>query len=73
MKFPLYTDAQIGLGDCKFSVGNLIENTADEDYDTDPGILKRTIAVCKKDCLFAMKTVQNAPKTFQFALHNNLY
>lgn len=71
LKFPLYADSEIGFD--KLLDGNLVENSADEDYATDSGILQRTIAVCKRDCLFALKTMHNAPKTYQLSLHNNLY
>jgi hypothetical protein len=48
LQFALYTDEQIGFGDTeKFG---LIENSCDEDYETDKEILRRTILVCKQDC-----------------------
>lgn len=48
LQFPLFSDESIGFGSAnRFA---LIENSADEDYETDKEILKRTINVCKKDC-----------------------
>jgi hypothetical protein len=53
LQFPLYTDEQIGFGDTeKFE---LIENSCDEDYETDKEILRRTILVCKQDCFNALR------------------
>lgn len=43
----------------------LINQSADEDYETDSGILRRTIQVCKKDCLQALKFVDERPDSFQ--------
>ena len=49
------------------------KQSADEDYETDTEILRKTIHVCKKDCFQALKRVLDNPKTFQQSLHNNKY
>ena len=46
---------------------------ADEDYETDKDILQRTINVCKKDVLYALKKVQKSPLNFQESLRNHKY
>jgi hypothetical protein len=75
LKFPLYTDEQIGFtSDNKLvSDANLIATDADEDYETDEDILRRTIAVCKKDVLFALKKIKAAPTTYKSSLGNYQY
>jgi len=72
LKFPLFTDSQIGFGldNPIVSAHNLISSNADEDYETDEDIMKKTIAVCKRDALFALKKVQASPNTFHEKLHN---
>jgi len=39
----------------------MIETSADEDYETDGEILRRTINVCKRDCFFVLKKIQDDP------------
>jgi hypothetical protein len=75
LKFPLFTDEQIGFkqGNKVISDSNLIANDADEDYETDDDILKRTIAVCKKDALFALKRIKADPLSYKFTLGNYVY
>jgi len=66
LRFPLYTDDQIGFTtDNKLVTdSNLVEADADEDYETDDDILRRTIAVCKKDVLFALRKIKVAPSLY---------
>ena len=52
---------------------NLISADCDEDYETDDDILRRTIAVCKKDVLFALKKIKVAPTLYQTTLGNYKY
>ena len=75
LKFELFTDEQIGFcaNNPVVSAANLIPTDADEDYETDAEILRRTIAVCKRDVLFALKTMQAHPHTYQLKLSNNSY
>ncbi len=51
----------------------LIDASADEDYETDQNILRRTIQVCKRDCLDALKYMMEQPNTFQMNLHNQKF
>ena len=55
------------------SDNNLIATDADEDYETDDDILKRTIAVCKKDVLFALKKIKADPLSYKFSCGNYVY
>lgn len=75
LKFPLYTDEQIGFKKDSPLVSdtNLIANDADEDYETDEEILARTILVCKKDVLAALKRIKVAPNIFHLTLGNYQY
>lgn len=45
LKFPLYLDEEIGLSmdNAIVKAQKLIDQSADEDYETDYGILRRTI------------------------------
>ena len=70
LKFPFFRDEEIGFGQHRLP---LIEGSADEDYETDRDILRRTIQVCKKDCLFALNKQRIAPTTFHLGLSNNKY
>lgn len=75
LKFPLFTDEQVGFkqGIKIVSDSNLIVNDADEDYETDEDILRRTIAVCKKDVLFAIKKCKDDPLSYKFTCGNYVY
>ena len=75
LKFPLYTDEQIGFSKDipVVSDHNLIATDADEDYETDDDILHRTIVVCKKDVLFALKKINAAPNSYRLSLGNYEY
>lgn len=68
LKFPLYVDEEIGFTAeaCeRLRIDhNLHEASADEDYETDKEILRKTINVCKKDVYQALKHVQSNPLTF---------
>ena len=73
LKFPLFTDDQIGFSSNNPVVkdANLIPTDADEDCETDCDILKRTVAVCKKDVLFALNKVKANPNSFKLSLNNH--
>lgn len=72
LKFPLFRDEHIGI-ESKLTAHGLINQTADEDYETDGEILRRTINTCKRDCLVALRQVQDKPFSFQETLHNHKY
>lgn len=56
LKFPLYLDHHIGIKEGpEISRFNLINQTADEDYDTDGEILRRTVNTCHRDCLATLR------------------
>lgn len=71
MKFPLYLDTHVGLNNVKRIQHNLIDQSADEDYETDAEILRRTVNVCKRDCLHALKKINDHPFSFMENLHNH--
>lgn len=64
LKFPLYTDEQIGFTGLKNRGSNLVNSNADEDYETDKEILRKTKLVCKRDVFQALKFVLKHPSTF---------
>lgn len=47
--------------------------SADEDYETDNDIMRKTIASCKKDVLIALKKTIDEPHAFFKSLYNNKY
>lgn len=49
------------------------EQSADEDYETDAEIMRKTIQTCKRDVLKALKKVMVEPTTFQKSLYNHKY
>lgn len=68
LQFPLYNDEEIGFTKiiCESLAvsSSIVENSADEDYETDGDILRRTVNMCKKDCWKALGPVGAKQKDY---------
>ena len=73
LKFPLYLDEQVGLSELKNLTQSLHDASADEDYETDAEIMRKTVLTCKRDVLFALKKMQAEPTTYHKTLRNHKY